>query len=190
MSFFCLINELDGALRGASGRKVKLSGDEIELTTSFLECYPVLQKTVNDYEATGAHLIKSTESAGKSLLAYAALKNGGNDRYRSYKTLLEFIQEVINNLHNPYERKVMQLLYIDGLKFTEARAVMRDEPDEGLNPIYDRTFAERRKRALNRITLSFKIIGILDILPEELINLKKEIGLTIMHRGWHRQEES
>jgi hypothetical protein len=164
--------DLDGALRGIVGINTSLKKEDVELTVKFLESYIPVLKIVNDYEATGAHLL--TQSGGgssKSLIAFAASKSEGGKRYSSYKVLTLFIPELIKSLQNPHERKVLELMYIDGQTFTEAAHNMGEHPEEGLDPIFGGTFAERRRKGLNRITLSLKILGILELIPEDVFKL-------------------
>ncbi|HEY2495104.1 MAG TPA: hypothetical protein VGI33_19615 [Paenibacillus sp.] len=172
MSLLRFIYELDGALRGAAGRNTVLDKEDVNLTTKFLESYIPMLKIVQDYEATGAHLLLQPEnSRSKSLLAFAASKSEGGARYKSYKSLTSFIPELIMSLHNPHERKIFELMYLDGLTFTEAQISMKEHPAEGLSPIFGGTFAERKRKGLNRITLSLKILGVLELIPEGVLKL-------------------
>ncbi|MEK5415160.1 hypothetical protein [Paenibacillus sp. FSL L8-0708] len=178
--------DLDGALRGVAGLNTVLEKKDIELTVTFLESYIPMLKIVKDYEATGAHLLMQPESnSSKSLIAYAASKSEGGKRYGSYKVLTQFIPELINSIYNPHERKVLELIYIDGLTFGEAALSMEEDPAEGLGPIFGGSFAERRRKGLKRIALSLKILGILELIPEDITQLNEVAERFKMGRKSH-----
>ncbi|MFF2014986.1 hypothetical protein [Paenibacillus sp. NPDC058177] len=172
MSLLNSFPELYRSLCGAAGRNTKLKKEDIELTKNFLDSYIPMLKIVKDFEATGANaLLEGIDNGPNTLLSYAVSKSEGASRYKSYKILTNFISDIIMSLHNPYERRVLQLIYLDGMSYSSAREYMRETPDEGLRPIYETTFAERRRKGLNRIAVSLEILGVLEVIPEGIEEL-------------------
>lgn len=166
-----VIDQLDKAFRGVAGRKEIIRKEDIKTTENFLKAYLPMLRIVKDYEAAieCGPLLSNEPDAIMHII-----DRGASDAYKSYKSITDFILATINNLYNPYERMIMQKLYIEGKSYKDAVSYMDFGYSGDLYPIGATTFAERRRKAINRIALSLKIIGILENMPDEVLKFGKE----------------
>ncbi|MNJ66807.1 hypothetical protein D3C77_629180 [compost metagenome] len=95
------------------------------------------------------------------------LKYKRPELYFLYNTLSQIIQSSINNLVNPYERTILELLYIKGARYLVAQSYMGKGYRNDMYPISGSTFAERRRAAIKKIAHSFQILGLLDLVRAE-----------------------
>ncbi|MEK5415155.1 hypothetical protein [Paenibacillus sp. FSL L8-0708] len=152
---------LDHALRGASKDETTIKKEDVKNTEAFLRAYLPMLKVVKDYEAAAA--IGSLSNNDLTNL----------EAYQFYKSITDFTISTINNLSNPYERLIMEKLYIQGLPYKKAAMYMRMGYSSKLNPISLTSFADRKRKALVSIAKSLNIIGILEKLSSETTRLYK-----------------
>jgi hypothetical protein len=155
------IGTLDNVLRRASGCREIVKKEDIKNTEVFLGAYLPMLRIVKEFEAATESGQLTNEDLNVS------------DVYQFYKSITDFAFSTIRNLSNPYERKIMQKLYIEGIPFKNAAMYMGAGYSSELYPISRTTFADRRRKALASIALSLKIIGILQEMPGEVIGFHR-----------------
>ncbi|HEY2495108.1 MAG TPA: hypothetical protein VGI33_19635 [Paenibacillus sp.] len=155
------IGTLDNVLRGASGCRTIVKKEDIKNTEAFLGAYLPMVRIVKEFESATESGQLTNEDLNVS------------DVYQFYKSITDFALSTIRNLSNPYERLIMQKLYIEGLPFKNAVMYMGVGYSSKLSPISRTTFADRRRKALASIALSLKIIGILKEMPDEVIGFHR-----------------
>jgi hypothetical protein len=163
-------------LTEASKCKTKITKTDVELTNKLLKAYPAMKKVVLDYEATGAHLLLQFDSkAPKTLLALTASKSKGAKEYKACKVITDFIQSLVDGLYFPYERLAIQKRYFEGAKDRVAITLLQDEEKTGYPAIQGSTYYEHKRRGVRRIAKSLKIVGILEVIPEGILELGMEV---------------
>lgn len=165
------IAELDRALKDVAGKRVGVSAEEFKKTEYLLSINPQIVRIVRDYEfaVKSSISLKSYEGEKGHVRQTKAmiLKYKRPELYFLYNTLSQIIQSSINNLVNPYERTILELLYIKGARYLLAQSYMGKGYRNDMYPISGSTFAERRRAAIKKIAHSFQILGLLDLVQAE-----------------------
>ncbi|PNQ85242.1 hypothetical protein C1T20_13185 [Paenibacillus polymyxa] len=148
-----------------------MSTEEIKKAEYLLSINPQIVRVVRDYEfaVKSSISLKSCEGEKGHVRQTKAmiLKYRRPELYFLYNTLSQIIQSSISNLVNPYERTILELLYIKGARYLVAQSYMGKGYRNDMYPISGSTFAERRRAAIKKIAHSFQILGLLDLVQAE-----------------------
>ncbi|UNL94032.1 hypothetical protein QNH38_22540 [Paenibacillus polymyxa] len=145
------IVDLEEALKSVAGMDIGISVEELKKTEYLLSINPELSGLTKSYEfSVNTKFVKSAAS----------------ELYVLYKTLSTIIQTSIKNVVNPYEKVILELLYIKAMKYQKAQMYMEKGYQADIYPISATTFADRRRKAIKCVAQSFRIIGILEYVQD------------------------
>ncbi|WP_431090834.1 hypothetical protein [Paenibacillus sp. 8b26] len=165
------IVELNKALKNVSGEHVGVSAEELNKAEYLLSINPEMIRIIGDYEfAVKSSISLSSYESSKGYVRQTRatiLKYKRPEWYFLYKTLSKIIQTTINNVINPYERTILDLLYIKGMRYLAAQSYMEKGYRSDIYPISGSTFADRRRAAIKKIAHSFQMLGLLDLVQAE-----------------------
>ncbi|MFF2014985.1 hypothetical protein [Paenibacillus sp. NPDC058177] len=167
-----MLDELQTAFQRAKGSKLIVGKEDLKKTELLLKSYIPMLRVIKDL-----HLAKTTFNQ-KSAEAIVIAREITSEIHRSYKAITEFILATINNLHNPHERVILQKLYIEGWSYKKTVNYMDYGYNKDVYPIGATTVADRRRKAIKAIALSFKITGILESVPADVLEYGNEVSFS------------
>ncbi|MEK4428475.1 hypothetical protein MHB54_04360 [Paenibacillus sp. FSL M7-0802] len=145
------IVDLEEVLKSVVGMDIGISVGELKKTEYLLSINPEIFSLTKSYE--------SSVNTG-------FVKSAASELYAVYKTLSTIIQTSIQNVVNPHEKMILELLYIKAMKYQKAQLYMEKGYQADIYPISSTTFADRRRKAIKCVAQSFRLIGILEYVQD------------------------
>ncbi|MEE4581545.1 hypothetical protein [Paenibacillus polymyxa] len=110
------------------------------------------------------------------------LKDQRHINYKFYLLITNNIRFAISNIRDAHERLAAKLLFLDGMKYLKAQQYMSREYKKGIHGISATTFADKRRKAIEKLAKSLKVNRTLDFVIIDYgrgRNQKGEIGLRM-----------
>ncbi|WP_277375817.1 hypothetical protein [Paenibacillus polymyxa] len=143
--------DLEEVLKSVVGMDIGISVEEFKKTEYLLSINPEIFSLTKNYEFS---------------VNTGFVKSAASELYTVYKTLSTIIQTSIQNVVNPHEKMILELLYIKAMKYQKAQMYMEKGYHADIYPISATTFADRRRKAIKCVAQSFRIIGILEYVQD------------------------
>lgn len=146
------MREFSRFINSLKSRKLNLTVEETRIATLILKRLPQIKAIIIDCE-TSNQLVKTELNAKIDDL---------DDSLILCKALVSSIENVILEIRDPHERSICKQLFIEGKKFKEVVRYHEIGYTSELFPISGTATADKRRRAITRIGLSMKAMGLLN----------------------------
>lgn len=146
------VREFSRFINSLKSRKLILTIEETRIATLILKRLPQIKAVIIDCE-TSNQLVKEELKAKTVDL---------DDNLILCKALVSSIENVILEIRDPHERSICKQLFIDGKKYKEIVRYHEVGYTKELFHISATATAEKRRRAIKRIGLSMKAMGLLN----------------------------
>ncbi|MEK4513307.1 hypothetical protein [Paenibacillus sp. FSL K6-2524] len=141
--------------------------DMIDLIGNYEYSLKQMKSGFSEYDYVAAEGSVAKRETGHELTADVTansviLKDKRYKIYQFYLFITNNIKYAINNMRDPHENKIAELLFINGTKYLKAQEYMKKGYKKELYGISDNTFADKRRKAIANIATSLKYNRTLD----------------------------
>lgn len=106
--------------------------------------------------------------------------------YQLYKTISSIICTIIDNLKDPHERVMFNMLFIEGKRPNDVMKYLERGYRSDLHAIGSTTCWDKRRRGIKIVAASLKLAGVLDVVKEDerQSRLTKQIKYRMVFSEW------